>query len=75
MIEVSNEDLIGIVAHAIDVGRKQGYISCLDWIMGKYHGDIKPSLLGVLWLKRRELDETSDNGRVHRRDDEEEEAK
>lgn len=72
VIEVSNDDLIGIVAHAIDVGRRQGYISCIDWIMDKYHDDVKPEVVVDLWLKKRELDETADNGRVHRRDDGEE---
>lgn len=70
MIEVSNDDLVGIVAHAIDVGRRQGYISCIDWIMNNYHDDVRPEVVVDLWLKKRELEnETSDNGRVHRRDD------
>ena len=70
MIEVSNDDLVGIVAHAIDVGRRQGYISCIDWIMNSYHDDVRPEVVVDLWLKKRELEnETSDNGRVHRRDD------
>lgn len=70
MIEISNEDLIGIVAHAIDVGRRQGYISCIDWIMDSYHDDVKPEVVVDLWLKKRELeDEAADDGRVHHRDD------
>lgn len=70
MIEVSNDDLIRIVAHAIDAGRRQGYISCIDWIMDSYHNDVKPEVVVDLWLKKREMNnETSDSGRVHRRDD------
>lgn len=70
MIEVSSNDLIKIVAHAIDVGRRQGYISCIDWIIGSYHNDVKPEVVVDLWLKKREMnDETSDNGGIHHRDD------